>query len=343
MHLLHYKRGGLSSDWIYDVAYEIKIPDSPLLIKEIFSIPDTLRKSDLDVLHFPEYHHDFLIPFFTNKVPKIVTIHDLTPLILPETHGTRFRLWWRWKFTLKLVKNRIDHVIAVSESTKNDCINYLDIPKEKITVIHNAVDDIFKPLIDKQKIENHLKKEYNIDHPFILFVGTLEGRKNVPQLINAFYEVKKMGLNHKLILVGMKGWKSEPIFEAIEKLGLKDEIIFPGYIPTSDLVKLYNVADVFVYPSLYEGFGLPPLEAMSCGCPVITSNTSSLPEVVGDAGILVDPHDTDGLAKAIYEVLSDNELRNQLVENSLERAKMFSWEKVAQETWKVYENMYNHK
>ncbi len=340
IRLIHYKKEGLSSDWIYDEDNEINIPDSNLIVREIISIPSTLNNIDIDVLHFPEYHHDFFVSFFINRTPKIVTIHDLTPLILPETHGTRFRLWWRWKFTLKLVKNRIDHVIAVSESTKNDCVKYLNIPKEKITVIHNAVNEIYQPLEDKKKIEEHLKKEYKIDYPFILFVGTLEGRKNIPQLIKAFYEVKKQGLDHKLILVGMRGWKSEPIFDTINKLGLDDDIIFPGYIPNNDLVELYNVADVFVYPSLYEGFGLPPLEAMSCGCPVITSNTSSLPEVVGDAGILIDPHDVDGLTEAIYKVLSNKELRAEMVTKSVERAKLFSWQRVAEETWKVYETIY---
>ena len=145
----------------------------------------------------------------------------------------------------------------------------------------------------RQQIHDELKSEYKIDTPFILFVGTLEKRKNVPTLLKSFYKLKKCKIEHKLVIVGGKGWKYTKIFDLIEEFNLKGDVIFTDYVSDEYLVKFYNAADLFVYPSLYEGFGLPPLEAMACGCPVITSNTSSLPEVVGDAGIMIDPNDID--------------------------------------------------
>ncbi|HMK53515.1 MAG TPA: glycosyltransferase family 1 protein, partial [Methanobacteriaceae archaeon] len=289
--LLHYKRENRTSDWIYDEVSEFKIPYDLPLIRELIFVPYIIKKSKLDILHIPEHHNKFSMPFFFNKVPKIMTIHDLTPIIMPETHSTKYRRWWRWNFTLNLIKDKVDHFITISHSTKNDCMKYLNIPEEKITVVHIAVDEIYKPIINKDQIYDEIRSNYGIVDPFILFVGTLEGRKNIPTILKAFHKLKKKGINHKLVLVGMKGWNLDDIFESIKHLNLQDEIIFPGYVPESDLVKLYNLADVFVYPSLYEGFGLPPLEAMSCGCPVLTSNVSSLPEVVKDAGITLDPMD----------------------------------------------------
>jgi len=171
----------------------------------------------------------------------------------------------------------------------------------------------------------------------------LEKRKNIPTLIKAFYESKRRRTNHKLVIVGKKGWKYDDIFETIDALNLKNEVIFTGYVPKEDLVKFYNTADLFVYPSVYEGFGLPPLEAMACGCPVITSNISSLPEVVGNAGITVNPYDVEELVEAMYRVLNDEDLRKELSKKGLERSKLFSWRKTAEETWKVYEEVFNNK
>jgi glycosyltransferase involved in cell wall biosynthesis len=148
---------------------------------------------------------------------------------------------------------------------------------------------------------------------------------------------------YKLVIVGGKGWKYDDIFRNIEALNLQEDVIFTGYVPKEDLVKFYNLADLFVYPSLYEGFGLPPLEAMACGCPVITSNTSSLPEVVGDAGIMVNPYDVNELVKVMYEVLTNEGLKKELSKKGLERAKLFDWKKTAEETWKAYEMVYHGK
>ncbi len=192
-----------------------------------------------------------------------------------------------WKPTLNLISKKTDFIIADSENTKKDIINYLKIPEEKIRVIYLAADEKYKFLNNNIGLKEELKSNYNIDSPFILYVGTVELRKNLPLLIKSFYELKKRGIPHKLILIGARNFGFNKILRLVNELRLIDEVIFTGFVPEEDLVKFYNTADIFVYPSLYEGFGLPPLEAMACGCPVITSNSSSLPEVVGDSGIMV--------------------------------------------------------
>lgn len=292
-----------------------------------------LRKNDLDLIHNPSQ-----IPtFFDTKQIYIITVHDLTPIIFPKEHKSGKSLIYKLLFprTLKTA----DKIIAVSYSTKQDLLKYFKLPDKQIKVIHEAADEKFQPL-DKETIQK-FKTKYNLNSPFILYVGTLEPRKNIPTLIKAFYNLRKYNLPHKLVITGKKGWKYNSIFETIEKLGIQDDVIFTGYVPNEDLPALYNAADLFVYPSLYEGFGLPPLEAMSSGCPVITSNTSSLPEVVGDAGIMIDPYDVDTLANSIYKVLTNDGLKADMVEKGLERAKMFSWEKTVKETLKIYREIYN--
>lgn len=240
---------------------------------------------------------------------------------------------------MDLIKNRADAIIAISNHTKMDCIKYLGIPEEKIRVIYEAADEIFKPEKIKEEMKNHLKDKYGIEFPFILSVGTLEKRKNLPNVLKAFYRLKKTGNHHKLVIVGKIGWKYNKIFSTMEELDLKKDVIFTGYVPDEDLVKIYNAADLFVFPSIYEGFGLPPLEAMACGCPVITSNTSSLPEVVGDAGVTVDPYDDKALADEMHRILSNDGFKTELSKKSLERAELFSWRQTAKETWNVYEEV----
>ncbi|HIP90277.1 MAG TPA: glycosyltransferase family 1 protein, partial [Candidatus Nanopusillus sp.] len=243
----------------------------------------------LDIIHDPSQSP-------TTNVPKntkfIITVHDLIPFIIPKEH-TKIRVLI-YKLLLPKTLRTVDKIISVSHHTRKDIIKYFKIPEDKIEVIYNGVDEKYKPLSEEEI--NNIKEKYSINYPFILYVGTLEPRKNIPTLIKAYYKLKKQGLPHKLVITGKKGWKYRSIFKTINKLNLRKDVIFTGYVPDEDLPTLYNAADLFVYPSLYEGFGLPPLEAMACGTPVITSNTSSLPEVVGDAGIMVDPYDVDGLS-----------------------------------------------
>lgn len=333
--LIHYKK---TNDRVYTLANDIIVPNVPRILKYSIGIPYAIKKANLDVLHAPIHWYTQITPFFLNyNVKKVLTIHDLTPILFPKTHTKQ--TVQLWNPTLKLIKNKIDIIIADSNNTKNDCIKYLGIPEERIKVICLAPNEIFTPQKNKEKLRSYLQNKFDLNFPFILSVGTLEKRKNIPNLLKAFYKLKKTDKNHKLVIVGGKGWRYEGIFDYLCKLNLEKDVIFTGYISDEDLFKFYNTADLFVYPSLYEGFGLPPLEAMACGCPVITSNTSSLPEVIGDAGIMIDPTDSDALFDAIHRILNDDDLKAELSKKSLQRAKMFSWKKTARETWKVYEKV----
>jgi glycosyltransferase involved in cell wall biosynthesis len=228
-------------------------------------------------------------------------------------------------------------IIAVSQSTKDDLIHCLDIPDERISVVHEGIDhSLFRPV--SHRIYNH---------PYILFVGAEHPRKNFTTLLKAFSQLKSEPRlkELKLVKVGNAGGQEvdfrRQTMGVVESLHLSREVIFTDFVPETDLPAYYSGAEVFALPSLYEGFGFPVLEAMACGCPVITSNTSSLPEVVGEAGIMVDPHNTDSLAQAIWRVLTDSELRDNMIRKGLEQSKRFSWEKVAEETREVYNKVEN--
>jgi glycosyltransferase involved in cell wall biosynthesis len=203
-----------------------------------------------------------------------------------------------------------------------------------VDVVYCGIDAAFRPLTEDQVAA--FRSERSLPQRFILFVGTIEPRKNVARLIEAFADLRSAISDLRLVIGGAKGWFYEDVFARVEELGLEDEVLFPGYLPASELPLWYNAAELFVYPSLYEGFGLPPLEAMACGTPVVTANTSSLPEVVGDAGLAVDPLDIEGLAEAMKQVLGDDSLQQEMKVRGLRRARGFSWAKTAQETVQVY-------
>ncbi|MCK4649383.1 glycosyltransferase family 4 protein [bacterium] len=299
----------------------LKIPIEPFLGK-------------VDVLHVTDY----LMPQ-VRKAKLVVTIHDVTPLSLPQYHNRYTRTYIRNK--LLSIAERADRIIAVSENTKRDIMSSLSIPESKIKVIYEAIDESYHPIEDI-KFLDRIRKRYTLPDKFILHVGTIEPRKNITRLIKAFATLKKMkSLKHKLVIAGQKGWRYDDIFREVKDLDLESEVIFIGYVSEEDLPGLYNAAQVFVYPSLYEGFGLAPLEAMACGTPVICSNTSSLPEVVGDAANVVDPYNTDEMARAIGEVLTDGKLRQEMGAKGLKRASLFSWKKAARETLSVYRDLYN--
>lgn len=286
-------------------------------------------KDKIDVLHM-QY---IAPPFYKGKL--VVIIHDLAFLHFPEC----FSFFEHTRSSILVPYNARNscYVLTVSNFSKNDISQKLNIPLEKIEVTYDACRESFMPVSDTQKIKKTLDC-YGIKGKFVLSVGRLDPRKNLLRLIEAFKSLKnEHKIPHKLVIAGKKDYLSGNIENAVK--GLENDIIMTGYIPDETLPILYSAADVFVYPTLFEGFGLPCLEAMSCGCPVISSNTSSIPEVVGDSGLLINPYDTREIANAIYKVLMDNELRNIMKQKGLNRAKDFSWEKSAFKTLEVYKKV----
>lgn len=283
----------------------------------------------LDIFHSP----DFVLPPVA-RAAKVLTIHDLSFLRVPECADPRLR-WYLGQVVPRSVR-RADFLLADSESTRRDLIELLAVPPERVQVIYGGVDARFAPVQDAAALQR-MRDTYAGGRPYVLAVGTLEPRKNYPALIRAFAQARQAArLPHALVIVGRKGWVYEPIFAAVDALNLRDELLFPGFVPDEDLPVLYSAADVLVTPSFYEGFGLPALEAMACGTPVIVSDVSSLPEVVGDAGLRVDPRDEDGLADAIVRIIGDSALRADLRAAGLARARQFAWDKAARELLAVY-------
>jgi glycosyltransferase involved in cell wall biosynthesis len=267
----------------------------------------------------------------------IDTIHDVTPLRFPEFHTAQNLLASQRKYARAAKK--ADLVLTNSENSRQDIIKYLGIAPERVRAIYLGVEPEFQPIREKTRIEPVLQK-YGIKGPYILFVGNLEPRKNLIRLIEAYDWLRRThSVSHKLVLCGGKGWLYEDIFQRARRSPFSEDIVFTGYAPAGELPVLMSAADVFVYVSLYEGFGLPVLEAMACATPVIASNVSSLPEVVADAGLLVDPQDAPGLSEKMYEVLTEDGLRTQLIRKGMERARLFSWERCARETLEVYNKM----
>jgi len=295
---------------------------------EQFTLGLEVSRLGLDVLHSPDF-----IPPRKRGFKSVITVHDLAFLLYPHFQTKQSA---RYYGQIDQAVVRTDHIIADSESTKRDTIRLLGVPERKISVVYLAADPVFRPLNDEAAF-SRVRTRYGLPRDFILFVSTIEPRKNVPTLLRAFRQLLDDYKNSvHLVLVGRKGWLYDEVFKLAEELHLEDYVHFLGRIPTEDLVILYNAARLLVHPSFYEGFGLPPLEAMACGTPVVVSNTSSLPEVVGDAGLLVDPEDVEGLTVAIWRALTDEELRAEMVAKGLKRAACFSWERTAKETLEIY-------
>ena len=266
--------------------------------------------------------------------PSVLTIHDLVFRLFPHYHKPLNYAFLN--LAMPLFIRRADHLIAVSHSTRQDLVRLYDVDPDKITVIYEAADPRFRP----QPIEEirRVQRKYSLPERFILSLGTLEPRKNYQRLVEALALLRqKPGAEGwRLVIVGGKGWLYGPFFRRLEELGLEHEVILLGHVPNEDLPALYSAATLFVFPSLYEGFGLPPLEAMACGTPVVCSRASSLPEVGGRAARYVNPTSTEEIAQAIHEVLVDEVLQEEMRERGVEQAKQFSWERAAQETMALY-------
>ncbi len=292
---------------------------------------------DIDIYHSPS-------PDFINirHAKIVVTIHDLVYKTYPEGHTAQ--TIETTEKQLKVIVEKADKIICVSQSTINDLLQYFPVDSKRISLVYQGVDkNIFYPLgeTERQLAKRRFAKK-GIREPFILFVGTIEPRKNLQNLILAFSDLKrKRNFTGKLVVVGMKGWMVEWLQQTIEKFHLQDDIIFPGYIKDDDLRALYNLCDVFVFPSFYEGFGFPILEAFSCGAAVVTSNVSSCPEIAKDAAFRVNPYNPDEIGKAIMKVIEDKRLQENLKEKGLRRAQDFSFQKTAQQTLEVYKKVYS--
>jgi glycosyltransferase involved in cell wall biosynthesis len=269
-------------------------------------------------------------------VGLVVTIHDMSFLTHPQFHEESNIAFCTRE--CHRAARRAAKLIVPSEATKRDVLRYLHADEDRVHVIYEAAGVDFGPVEDREAIRSVLV-DHSIDRRYVLFVGTVEPRKNVRRLLEAFLHVVRScpDRGELLVIAGGKGWRNTEIYDFVRESGLTDRVRFLGYVTDSDLRALYSAATVFAYPSLYEGFGLPVIEAMACGCPVVTSRTASLPEVAGDAGLLVEPTDVADIARALGTVMGDRELRQKLRAAGLERAAQFSWEKAARKTVRVYE------
>jgi len=331
---------------------KLDFPDNLQLYPNIYQIPIPVRLSNLFLDYLPQIFPHYLQPILgksnvfhgTNytvypykNIQKVITIYDLSFIRYPEYTNSVVQ-----QYTKRLIKclEWTDLIITISESSKQDIINYLKVPAEKIfvTPLASQYNANFLSSLDLDKEVENIN--YNFSKPYLLFVSTIEPRKNINAIISAFNFLKqRYKVEHQLVLIGKKGWNYEPIFTAIQNSPCKDEIHHLDYLSNELVALFYSKADVFLYPSHYEGFGLPVLEAMTLGSPVITSNISSIPEVTGNAAILIDPNDYMQLAEAILQVISDSQLRQNLINKGKIRADLFSWERTAKETLKAYKSI----
>ncbi len=358
--IAHYSRGGIRGYVVHllealaeldgDAAYHIlrsrkdqeELP-SPAAFRHVscwtpshhrlerWALGAEIARLGLDLLHSP----DFIPPAFGYD-RSVITVHDLTFLYYPRFLTAESRRYYNEQ--IEWAVEQADHILADSHATRDDLTSLLDVEGDRITVVHLAADSSFRPLppAATRRLANH----YHLEPGFLLFVGTLEPRKNVPGLLLAYRILLDQGITKEpLVLVGGKGWLYEEIFDRAEALELSDQVHFLHDVPDNHLPGLYNAASVLTAPSFYEGFGLPALEAMSCGTPVVAANRASLPEVVGEAGRLVDPESPEEIAEALTCVLTEDSERERMRKSGLERAEAFSWERVARETRAVYQEV----
>lgn len=285
---------------------------------------------DAELYHATEH---LLMPL--HNVPTVLTVHDLIFKLLPQYHK---RLnYWFLNSAMPLFVRRADAIITISESSKKDLIQHYGTPADKIAVVYEAAAPVFQPATPFTV--DHVRREYGLPDRFLLTVGTIEPRKNLSRLLEALARLRAHDPELHLVVVGSRGWLYQDFFRKIDELALRDVVHLPGYVLDADLPAMYCAATVLVMPSIYEGFGLPVLEAMACGTPVVSSHASSLPEIGGEAAQYFDPMDVDEMTAALRRVLTDDELRAEMRQAGLEQAAEFSWERAASETAAVYERV----
>ncbi len=311
----------------------VKVLTFPCLWAQL-RLPFELWRHPQTVYFFPSS----VIPLAYQPENSVVTVHDVAFLFFQDCFSPLLRHWLT--IATEQSVRRARKVIAVSEATRQDVLAHYGVNPEKVITVHHGVHEQFRPL--PSETVNTMKRTYSLDRPYILCVGTLQRRKNIPRLLHAFYLLKqKYHLPHILVLVGQKSrdLPENEIFSTCDRLSLHQDILWTGYVGSEEMPLLMNGAELFVLPSLYEGFGMPVLEAMACGTPVACSNISSLPEVVGESGLTFDPYRVESITETLYHALTHPELRRELRERGFERAAHFSWQRCAQSTLAVLESV----
>ncbi|HUS94624.1 MAG TPA: glycosyltransferase family 1 protein [Patescibacteria group bacterium] len=307
--------------WMHRIWYRLKVP---------LSVQNFTGR--LDLFHSP----DFVLPPINKKTPTLLTIHDLSFIRYPETFTPELVAYLNQIVPWSI--NRATHILADSKTTKDDLVTQWNVDPVKVSVLYSGVGGNFEPITNPRSIKK-VRKKYDLgDKPYLISVGTVQPRKNYRMLIRAFRPVAE-NFPNDLIIVGGKGWMHDQILGEVEAQGLHGRVKFLGYVDDSDLPALYSAATILASPSLYEGFGLPILEAMACGVPVIASNVSSLPEVVGDAGVLLPTEDTDAWSQAMMNLIEDMSQRTKLVGAGFLRARQFTWSKSAKELMSIYDQL----
>ena len=305
-------------------------PSPNYSIREQMHVPWVLHRERPDVFHAPHY----VMPPAV-RCRSIVTIHDCIHLMFPQYLPSRAAYVYA-RAAMWVATHRSHRVLTVSEASKRDILHFFNIPPEKIVVVHNAIDERFG-VSPAEEATALVRERYQLDHRFVLYVGNIKPHKNLVRVVEAFSGLRKRGFDDlTLLIIGDEISKLPALRRAVHSHKLHKHVRFLGHLPDDTLAILYRLAAVFVFPSLYEGFGLPPLEAMACGAPVVTSNVSSLPEVTGDAAVLVDPYDVGSIADGIARVLSDPALREDMRVKGMARAREFSWERSVARTREIY-------
>lgn len=315
----------------FPTAREVVIPIGNKLIWDYWGLPRCVRKEQIDVLWTPAY----VVPFpITCK--SVATVLDLAYFVFPKAYRLLDVLYMRTAIPGSF--RRVSALLAISENTKRDIVRLFPFTEGRVTVTYLAAPCGYKR-IDENDLLDTVRDKYSLHRPFIFYAGSISPRKGMPCLLEAFALMKKQKrVPHQLVITGGRSWGRQAEFRLLEGLD-SDDIRILGHVPVSDMPAIYNLADLFVFPSLYEGFGLPVLEAMACGCPVVCSSLTSLPEVAGDAALMVDPRETSSLADAMYIALTDPQTRIRLIEKGLARAASFTWEETARKTLEVFERV----
>jgi len=316
---------GLSPQWLARIWHRLRLP-----------VPIELFIGRVDLFHAT----DFVLPPTLPGTKTILTVHDLSFLRVPETASPRLR-----RYLERVVPRSVyqtDHVIADSQATKDDLMEYYGIKSDKVTVLLSGIHPSYKPVDNAVRLMTMRRKYAIPDISYILSVGTVQPRKNYSRMIQALRQLRDQGYSHHLVIAGGKGWLEDEMYRVIEETDMSDRVHLIGFVDDEDLPSLYSAADCIGFPSLYEGFGFPILEGMACGTPVVTSNRSSLPEVAGDAALLVNPFDTNEIAAAFRRILSEETLRKHLITSGFEQVKKFTWKQSAQELRQIYQQVLSH-